>query len=271
MLARRKFAAAFTLVELLVVIAIISVLAALLLPALAKAKARAKSAVCQSNLKQLDLCLHLYVVDNNDFFVPNNSVAIINSPGSNIKGLSWLPDMSAATEIDPSNIVSGLLFPYNQSLAIYHCPADLSTLQTPDGRRLPQWRWRSYNMSQSINGYPEGVPEYYPLIPAYKKYTAIHHPTPDNLFVFIDESADTIMDAEFGNPPVGGVFKQNVWWDMPSDRHDRGANVAMADGHAAYWKWQVPKVFSGWLGSISAQEMPDYQQVQNAMKQPADH
>jgi len=271
----RNSAAAFTLIELLVVIAIIAILASLLLPALSAAKSRAKNIECMNNLKQLTDCLHLYVVDNNDFFVPNNSVAIISSsgtiPGDDVKGLSWLPDVNADQELDPSNIVNGMLFPYNTSLQIYHCPSDLSTLQTPDGQPLAQLRWRSYNMSQSVNGYPQGDPEYFGIIPAWTKLTEVRHPPPSELFVLIDENANTITDAEFGNPPVGSpYFQGDVWWDMPSDRHNQAANLSFADGHVEHWKWNVPKTFYDWIQSVPPQEMPDYQRLQRAMMQLTD-
>jgi prepilin-type N-terminal cleavage/methylation domain-containing protein/prepilin-type processing-associated H-X9-DG protein len=244
---RQIFASAFTLIELLVVIAIIAILAALLLPTLTRSKNSAKSLACINNMKQLGICLHLYIADNNDYFVPNNSVADISGSGSTIDtGLSWLPDFSAATETDPSNIVNGLLFQYNQSLGIYHCPADLSTLQTSDGQPLPQLRWRSYNLSQSVNGYPQGDP-YAAYLPSWTKFTEVRHPVPSDLFIFIDESSATQLDAEFGNPPVGGLFEQNVWWDMPSDRHNQGANLSFADGHVEHWKWKTPKVFTDWI------------------------
>jgi len=273
---RRFLATAFTLIELLVVIAVIGTLAALLLPALSKAKSRAQTITCLNNLKQLDLCLHLYVADNSDYFVPNNSIAVVSSSGNSfsldVQGLSWLPDVDADTEISPSNIINGLLFQYNSSLPIYHCPADQSTLQTPAGQPLPQLRWRSYNMSQSVNGYPQGDAEYYQIIPAWTKFTEVRHPVPSVLFVFIDENADTIEDAEFGNPPVGSpYFWQNVWWDMPSDRHNQGANLSFADGHVENWKWQVPKIFYDWIQPVPPQEMPDYQRIQNAMKQLTDN
>jgi prepilin-type N-terminal cleavage/methylation domain-containing protein/prepilin-type processing-associated H-X9-DG protein len=267
----RRRRGAFTLIELLVVIAIIAILAAMLLPALSKAKGRAQSLACLNNLKELQICLHLYVLDNNDYFVPNNSVAIIGGTTSDIKGLSWLPDVNADMEIDPSNIVNGLLYQYNTSLGVYHCPADQSTLETPAGQLLPQLRWRSYNMSQSVNGYPQGDPEYFQIIPAWTKYTEVRRPVPSELFVLIDENANTIEDAEFGNPPIGSpYFEQNVWWDMPSDRHNQGANLSFVDGHAERWKWKAPKIFSSWIQPVSPAEVPDYQRIQNAMKQLSD-
>jgi prepilin-type N-terminal cleavage/methylation domain-containing protein/prepilin-type processing-associated H-X9-DG protein len=272
---RRIFTGGFTLVELLVVIAIISILAALLLPVLGRSKNQAKSLACLNNLKQLGICLHLYVADNDDYFVPNNSVANISSSGpissSSLSELSWLPDLNADTEIDPSNIVNGLLFQYNNSLGIYHCPSDLSTLQTPGGQSLPQLRWRSYNMSQSVNGYPQGDAQIFGFLPTWTKFTEIRHPVPSDLFVFIDENSDTQLDAEFGNPPVGGVFQPDVWWDMPSDRHNQGANLSFADGHVEHWKWKTPKIFTDWIQSVPPAEMPDYLRIQNAMKQPADN
>src|SRR5271168_5534089 len=79
----------FTLVELLVVIAILVVLAALLLPALARARDRALTAACLCNLKQLDSCWHLYTMDNSDLLTPNNSIYGINVNSQFIAGASW--------------------------------------------------------------------------------------------------------------------------------------------------------------------------------------
>jgi len=265
---RQNLVAAFTLIELLVVIAIIAILAALLLPVLSKAKSRAQTIVCLNNLQQLELCCHLYTTDNNDYLVPNNSIYIFNATNQNMKGVSWLLDLDVRHEMDPSNIVNGVLFQYNTSLGIYHCPAHL---EDDSGQLLPQLRWRSYNMSQSYNGYPEFSKVYYPIIPAYKKFTQIRHPIPGELFVLIDENEDTAEDAEFGCPPIGGVFQEYVWWDMPADRHNRGGNLSFADGHVEHWKWAFPKTFIYFGQSVPPEEMPDYQRLRKAMKQPADN
>jgi prepilin-type N-terminal cleavage/methylation domain-containing protein/prepilin-type processing-associated H-X9-DG protein len=277
---------AFTLIELLVVIAIIGILAAILLPALSKAKQRAYTLACLSNLKQLELCVHLYTTDFNDCFVPNNSVASISSLSTAAtlatKGLSWCLDgingTSAVTENTPSNIVNGLLFPYNTAVGIYHCPADLSQLQDSEGNLLPQLRWRSYNMSQSVNGFPEYIPPNAPWwflgmwtnMPCWKKYTQVRQPRPDQLFVFIDENENTIFDGQFGNPcaPAMPYCDGDQWWDMPSNRHNQGANLSFADGHVEHWRWKSPMLFENFPQEIDDRQHPDYERILNAMKQP---
>ncbi|MGO8674670.1 MAG: prepilin-type N-terminal cleavage/methylation domain-containing protein [Limisphaerales bacterium] len=260
----------FTLIELLVVIAVIAILAAMLLPALSRAKARAYSINCLSNLKQLEVCWHLYAVDNRDLLPPNDSINDVTSTnGANYvdaKSLSWCPD-HPMTDTTASNLMQGVLFQYNTSVAIYHCPSDHSTIQAADGTPLPQLRNRSYNMSQSVNGYPqytdpEGI---LAVLPCWDRYTLINGPSPAQVFVFIDENPNTELDSQFGNP-VGLPFWPVEWFDMPSDRHNLGANLSFADGHVEHWRWKVPKVFTDWFLPISPQEMPDFLRVQNSMK-----
>jgi prepilin-type N-terminal cleavage/methylation domain-containing protein/prepilin-type processing-associated H-X9-DG protein len=267
---RERPCSGFTLIELLVVIAIIAILAALLLPALARAKEKAWTVGCLSNLKQLETCWHLYAGDNNDILPPNDSVMLVSGTSATVGAadLSWSPD-HARTDTNTLDLRRGVLFQYNTSVAIYHCPADKSTVETPDGQPLPQLRNRSYNMSQSVNGYPEyltgldipGLSD----IPCWKKFTEIRRPIPSQLFVFIDEHPNTLYDAQFGNP-AGAPYWGPQWFDMPADRHNRGACLSFADGHAERWRWVVPKV-AQYIGQPPATgEMPDFLRVQRAMK-----
>jgi len=272
---RARRLGAFTLIELLVVIAIIAILAAMLLPALSRAKARAYSINCLSNLKQLEVCWHLYAVDNRDLLPPNDSVNDVTSTnGANsvdAKSLSWCPD-HPMTDTTASNLMLGVLFQYNTSVAIYHCPSDHSTVLAADGTPLPQPRNRSYNMSQSVNGYPEYKdPEgILALLPCWDRYTLINQPSPAQVFVFIDENSDTELDSQFGNP-VGLRYWPVEWFDMPSDRHLQGGNLSFADGHVEHWRWKAPMVFEGWFAPVPPQQMPDFLRVQNAMKLATDN
>jgi prepilin-type N-terminal cleavage/methylation domain-containing protein/prepilin-type processing-associated H-X9-DG protein len=254
----------FTLVELLVVVGIIGILAALLLPALSKAKVRAWNTACLNNLKQLQTCWYLYTMDNHDLLVPNNSVMVAGGGGSIASGLSWCLAEPTAT-----NVENGMLFVYNRSLPIYHCPADRSTLKDGGGKQLTQLRARSYNMSQSVNGYPDYNEFIKDYIPAFKKWTWIRNPNPERCLVFIDENADTMLDAQFGMPTEYYSNTQQ-WWDMPSSRHSQGGNLSFADGHVEHWRWVVPKVFTTWIQQVPAAELPDWLRVKACIKQHMD-
>jgi prepilin-type N-terminal cleavage/methylation domain-containing protein/prepilin-type processing-associated H-X9-DG protein len=256
---------AFTLVELLVVIAIIGILAAMLLPALSGAKKRAQTIACTSNLKQLQLCFQLYVGDNDDFMPPNNFVYDIATgqpvPGND--GPSWCTNV-APFDANPAGIQNGLLFQYNNSGAIYRCPADPSTIEIRGGPKLNQPRLRSYNLSQSINGvsYVGQISQY---IPHYSKSAEIKNPTPAGLLAFIEVHEDEIMDTEFGIPVEINWWSQGYWWDIPANRHNQGCVLSFADGHVDRWKWKVPKRVTVPRGSeqaVASSEWDDYNRLE---------
>jgi len=267
---KSKPAPAFTLIELLVVIAIIAILAAMLLPALSQAKERGQRMACLGNLRQLQLCFHLYALDNADFMPPNDFVYDLDTmqpiPGN--EGPSWCTNV-APYDANPAGITSGLLFPYNNSLGIYKCPADQSTLQTPNGTLLAQPRWRSYNLSQSINGLTYSG-QIAADIPHYSKTSEPRKPVPANLLVFIEVHQDEITDTEFGIPvAVDDWYAYGDWWDIPANRHNQGCDFSFGDGHVEHWKWKVAKTVlsRGMAQPVADNEWDDYYRMESGFRQ----
>ncbi len=229
----------FSLIELLVVIALVAVLAAMLLPVLGQARARAQGYQSVSNTRQLTLGWFLYSDDHNGRLAYNlGGINGGKSPAMKTN-LNWVNN-NLTWELDSDNtntatLTEASLGPYvNRVAQVYRCPSDkvLSQVQRDAG-----WshRVRSYSMNAMIGDAGElsssGSNQNNPGYTQFFRITDI--PRPSDIFVFVEEHPDSINDGYFLNK-----FYVHHWIDLPASDHNGAAPFAFADGHAQLHRWQ---------------------------------
>ncbi len=236
--------AAFTLIELLVVIAIIAILAAMLLPALAKAKKKALGTACISNMKQLTLAAVTYSTDHADAIVPNGGATFGSwvPGGTAVYDVSQLPGATNTTLIEQA-----ALYPYNRSVGIYRCPADQDILPGTDRPRV-----RNYSLNGMMGDNLGFALDVHPGIPENRKFSQVRAPGASEASFFVDEQSSaspsatktSIDDGYFavdsGGPGSRSAYNSQLWRNVPSSRHGNYTQLSFADGHAAILKWRLP-------------------------------
>jgi prepilin-type N-terminal cleavage/methylation domain-containing protein len=244
----------FTLIELLVVIAIIAILASMLLPALNRAKCKAKGITCLNNHRQLAMAWRLYTEDNHDVLIwASGSTTAAFNPKESV----WMTgnlnfDPANTSNYDPSvDIYRSPLWPYWKSLTVLKCPEDTSYVVV-NGTNAP--RVRTMVMNAYVGGFGGTSGNLWDAKQwqLYLKQSDLNiQPGPARIFVFTDEREDAINWGNFfvdmsGAPTLttAGNNAQYMMADMPSYYHCGSCSFSLADGHSEIKKWRDPRTIS---------------------------
>lgn len=250
---KNKGEAAFSRLDLFAVIAIIGLFTLIVFPAMGAIARDANSDLCQDNQRQLMRAMHLYVVDNGDYFPYNRDT------GSS----QWLTH--TANSIPDSTNAAKLFDPNFNKLAryldgranVFKCPSDTS-VATIGTNNYP--RVRSVSMNHAV-GTRNDVAGVRVAVDApwldgnhshvanttyrcYARLAEMVNPPPSQIWIFLDENPYSINDGNYagmGPQTTSGFYH---WIDWPASYHNNGAGFAFADGHAETKIW-VAKNGSG--------------------------
>jgi prepilin-type N-terminal cleavage/methylation domain-containing protein/prepilin-type processing-associated H-X9-DG protein len=246
----------FTLIELLVVIAIIAILAAMILPALSRAKQKTQGVYCLNNTKQMALAWTMYAGDNNDKLVAN---ADGGRAGQDLGVDSWVAGwMDFTTLTDNTNVamlVNHDRYPYVKNPAAFKCPADKSVVRI-GGQSLNRVRSLSMNNYVGTPGSnrPTGLWGASSRYTQCRRYAQIKSPV--DMFVFLDEREDSINDGWYASDP------DTKWQivDYPASYHGNAAGYSFADGHSEIHRFKdsrtMPALKAGQLLPLN-QNLPN--------------